>query len=180
MGVIGREEGIRRGIYNGIEASCLREGSYSTLRLGLYEPIKRMLNDEKTQPGHEPFHKKVLAGAMAGGIGSAFANPTDLLKTRAQAATPGSFQPLSWHIKDVYNNHGGLRGFYTGTTPTVLRAIAVGASYLGTYDTIKHGIINQGWMNEGRVCQFIASIFAGFFITVSSSPIDNIKSYMMN
>jgi len=36
------EEGMRRGVYKGIEASMMREGSYSTLRLGLYEPIKRI------------------------------------------------------------------------------------------------------------------------------------------
>tara|TARA_B110000305_G_C18884556_1_gene379133 strand:+ start:245 stop:394 length:150 start_codon:yes stop_codon:yes gene_type:complete len=41
--VIASEEGWRRGVYKGIEASCMREASYSSLRLGLYEPIKRML-----------------------------------------------------------------------------------------------------------------------------------------
>ncbi len=41
--LIAKEEGWRKGVYKGIEASCLREASYSTLRLGLYEPIKRSL-----------------------------------------------------------------------------------------------------------------------------------------
>lgn len=41
--VITAEEGLRRGIYKGIEASCAREASYSSLRLGLYEPIKRSI-----------------------------------------------------------------------------------------------------------------------------------------
>lgn len=41
--VIGSEEGLRNGIYKGIEASCAREASYSSLRLGLYEPIKRAI-----------------------------------------------------------------------------------------------------------------------------------------
>ena len=48
--LIGKEEGLRRGIYKGIEASCMREASYSTLRLGLYEPIKRMLGQETGKP----------------------------------------------------------------------------------------------------------------------------------
>ena len=41
---IGKEEGIgRRGICKGIEASALREATYSTMRIGLYEPFKRIL-----------------------------------------------------------------------------------------------------------------------------------------
>ena len=67
-------------MYNGIEASCLREASYSTLRLGLYEPIKRVLsgNEEK-----QPVWLKFTAGALAGCLGSAIANPADLIKTRS-------------------------------------------------------------------------------------------------
>jgi hypothetical protein len=34
-----KEEKLR-GLYKGLSAALLREGSYSTLRLGLYEPIK--------------------------------------------------------------------------------------------------------------------------------------------
>ena len=77
------EEGFRRGIYKGIEASCMREAIYSSLRLGLYESFKR-----KTK--YLPFKMNVvltnfIAGSMSGLVGSAIANPADLLKTRMQA-----------------------------------------------------------------------------------------------
>lgn len=39
--LVAKEEGIRKGIYKGIEGAWLRESIYSTLRLGLYEPVKR-------------------------------------------------------------------------------------------------------------------------------------------
>ena len=55
----------------------MREASYSTLRLGLYEPIKRNLGSEGA------VWSKFVAGALSGMIGSAIANPADLLKTRA-------------------------------------------------------------------------------------------------
>ena len=64
----------------GIEASMLREGSYSTLRLGLYEPIKYELGAVDPKP--TPVWKNVLAGALAGLLGSGFANPADMIKTR--------------------------------------------------------------------------------------------------
>ena len=72
-----------RGLYKGITASWMRESIYSSLRLGLYEPFKRMLG--ATDNKNTPFYLKFLAGGMSGFIGSALANPTDLLKVRMQA-----------------------------------------------------------------------------------------------
>ena len=81
---------------------------YSSLRLGLYEPFKRMLG--ATDPKNTPFYLKFLAGGMSGFIGAALANPTDLLKVRMQA-WEGKPHGLIWHTKYVYS-HWGLAGFY--------------------------------------------------------------------
>jgi hypothetical protein len=132
---------MRYGIYKGIEASMVREASYSTLRLGLYEPAKRWLG--ATDPKTTPMWKKFLSGAIAGLVGSALANPADLIKIRMQAAPPGENFSLSWHIKDVYQTQGGVAGFYRGVVPTMVRATLLGAAYLGSYDSTKHYIINN-------------------------------------
>ena len=60
----------------------MREGIYSTFRLGAYEPVKGLLAGSKIDI---PFWKKVMAGAITGAIGSALANPVDLVKIRMQA-----------------------------------------------------------------------------------------------
>jgi len=125
--VIVQEEGFRNGIYKGIEASCAREASYSSLRLGLYEPIKRYINAGPDAPAW----KKFAAGGLSGAIGSALANPADLLKTRMQGQPPELSLPLSWYIKDVYNN-SGLSGFYVGVVPTLIRATLLNGTKLGT------------------------------------------------
>lgn len=77
--MIAHHEGMR-GLYKGITASWMRESIYSSLRLGLYEPFKRLLG--ATEHKHTPFYLKFVAGGMSGFIGSALANPTDLLKVR--------------------------------------------------------------------------------------------------
>ena len=41
-----KEQGLRYGNYRGLGAACLRESVYRTLALGLYEPIKRVLNGD--------------------------------------------------------------------------------------------------------------------------------------
>jgi len=92
-------EGVR-GLYKGLTASWMRESIYSSLRLGMYEPFKRLLG--ATDNKNTPFYLKFAAGGMSGFIGSALANPTDLLKVRMQACDADP-KPLSWHVKDVYS-----------------------------------------------------------------------------
>ena len=68
--------------YKGIGAAWMREASYTSLRLGLYDPCKELTG--ANQPG-AGFGRKFLAGALAGGIGSIVGNPFDVLKTRMMA-----------------------------------------------------------------------------------------------
>lgn len=59
----------------------MREGIYSTFRLGAYEPVKDLLGASNR---NSPLYKKIVAGAIVGAVGSATANPTDLIKIRLQ------------------------------------------------------------------------------------------------
>ena len=85
-------------LYRGFAAAGMRELSYSSLRFGLYEPIKKSLGAE--DPATTPFYKKVLAGLLAGAFASAVASPTDLLKIRAQAAT-GPSESVVAHARAI-------------------------------------------------------------------------------
>ena len=76
------EEGFLA-LWKGMAPSALRELSYSTLRFGLYKPIKKALG--AGSPRDTPLWKMMAAGGAAGGVASFIANPTDLLKTRMQA-----------------------------------------------------------------------------------------------
>ena len=71
-------------------------------------------------------------------------------------------------------------GFYAGVRPTMIRAVLLNGTKLGTYDTIKHGIIDNKILEDGKVCQFVASVWAGLFMTIVTSPMDNIKTRIMN
>lgn len=60
----------------------MREGSYSAIRLGLYEPFKEVLGEKNK--AKTPLYKKIICAGFSGAIGSAIANPTDLVKIRMQ------------------------------------------------------------------------------------------------
>ena len=88
----------------------MRESTYSTIRLGMYEPFKNLLGGK--DPKNTPIYIKMLAGSMSGCIGSFLANPTDILKVRMQACETKPMS-LRWHIKFIHDSWG-WKGFYVG------------------------------------------------------------------
>jgi Mitochondrial carrier protein len=74
---ISKEEGVLS-LWKGVNAAWLREASYTSLRLGLYEPCKMLVG--AGDPATATFVKKFLAGSLAGALGSVAGNPFDVLK----------------------------------------------------------------------------------------------------
>jgi len=155
--LIVRESGARQGLLRGVKPSMLREASYSTIRYGAYDPIKRAIDPASSsssanvstaaphlggsQRGHNgtqqlSIWRKIAAGGLAGALGAAGATPSDLIKVRMQA---GSERGLGlWAAaRDIYLNEGGLCGLYRGVGPTTVRAAVLTASQLATYDECK-------------------------------------------
>ena len=164
------------GLYKGLTAAWGRECIYSTLRLGLYEPFKRLYGE--TDPEHTPLYIKLLSGGSSGMVGQALANPTDLVKVRMQASEDKKLK-LGFVIKDVYT-HWGLMGFFKGVVPSVVRAILLNAAKLASYDHIKHAILNNHILSDGYGCHFLSSFCAGFCEAAVSCPADLLKTRIMN
>ncbi|XP_058965046.1 mitochondrial substrate carrier family protein ucpB-like [Pocillopora verrucosa] len=176
---IAHEEGIR-GLYKGIAPSLMREASYSTLRLGLYEPLKEWFG--ATDPAHTPLWKKVCSGAIAGAIGSAIACPTDVVKIRLMALPSGNKWEYrhTLHAFQAIVANEGIRGLWTGVNATVKRSALVSATAVSSYDHAKHKILNAGLLQEGPVLHIMASSIAGFVTNCVSSPIDMVRTRYMN
>ena len=168
------EEGIRKGVFKGLGASCMRETTSATVRLGMFAPVKRALGVNKES---NPI-LKCVAGGIVGAMGAISSNPSDMIKVRMQAHQ-GEYQSAWWHISKIYQNYGVI-GFWKGLNAGIQRSIVLNFTKLGTYDIIKHKIIDDGYLKDGLLCQFVASIFAGFFTAVTSTPVDNIKTRLQN
>jgi hypothetical protein len=61
----------------------IRELTYSSMRMGLYDPVKQILAPNALTKDDYTLAQKIAAGAISGGTGSAFVNPMDLLKVSA-------------------------------------------------------------------------------------------------
>lgn len=81
------EEGAP-GLFKGLSVSILRELTFSSARMGLYEPIKQLLTPRSAAAGGESplppaqltFGRKVVAGVVSGALAASLFNPTDILK----------------------------------------------------------------------------------------------------
>lgn len=57
---------------------------FASIRIGLYEPVKRLYVGDKYDGGIIPMSYRILAGLTTGAIGIIVANPTDVVKIRFQ------------------------------------------------------------------------------------------------
>ncbi|KAK2562046.1 Mitochondrial substrate carrier family protein ucpB [Acropora cervicornis] len=175
---ITREEGLP-GLYKGIMPSLMREATYSTLRLGLYEPLKEQFGAR--DPAFTPFWKKICAGAIAGAIGSAIACPTDVVKIRLMSPSGNQWgYKHTFHAFQAIISTEGIRGLWTGVSATVKRSALVSATAVSSYDHLKHAILNARLMKEGPFLHIVASSLAGFVTNCVTSPIDMVRTRYMN
>jgi solute carrier family 25 protein 14/30 len=162
-----KEEGLLA-LWKGVLPSLIREITYSSIRLGGYEPIRNML---ASSPGGDPSHtkdiplwKKLSAGAIAGAIGSGLANPIDLVKVQQQAvigysSTVNNAQTLTM-LRRIYSEQG-IPGLFRGVLPTVQRAALLTATQLGTYDHIKQFLLSSEHFTEGVLLHLCSGSIAG-------------------
>lgn len=131
--------------YKGIGAAWMREASYTSLRLGLYEPMKGLVGADKPNAG---FLSKFLAGALAGGIGSIAGNPFDVLKTRMMANEGAESKGVGFFASEIMANQG-IGGFYKGIEANIARAMILNATKMACYDQCKGFVKNNLGVADG-------------------------------
>ena len=171
---IAKSEGIPA-FWKGIGAAWMRESSYTSLRLGLYGPIKEGLRVKKDSS----FFMKFTAGSLAGAFGSLVGNPFDVLKTR-MITTEGTHKTTIYQTAiDIYRFHK-LPGFYTGLQANVMRACVLNGTKMACYDQITYFIQRTQMIPLGIPTQFVSAFGAGFFMATTVAPFDMIRTQLMN
>ncbi len=171
---IAKEEGVRS-FWKGISAAWLREASYTSLRLGLYTPIKQVMGVNN----QSNFLMKFTAGSLAGAIGSLVGNPFDVVKTRMMTFEGKNAATFSSTIKNIYavENVGGL---YKGLQANLMRACVLNGTKMACYDEIKQFIIKTNVIPSGIPTQFCSAFGSGFFMASAVAPFDMIRTKLMN
>lgn len=126
-----KTEGIPA-FWKGIAFAWGREGSYASIKLGAYAPVRDALG---ASGADAPFYLKFFAGALTGGVGSIIGNPFDVMKTLAQANKEKAV-PLATLVGNMYHDQG-IGGFYRGVQANVARACVLNATKMACYDISK-------------------------------------------
>ncbi|UZJ55256.1 hypothetical protein CBS101457_004576 [Exobasidium rhododendri] len=184
-----KQEGFRS-FANGITATCCREMTYSTIRMGTYETFREMYSPIIPISS---FGNKVIAGITSGSIGALVSTPTDLMKVRMQAPRPNGVPPYKNTFVGFYKVYqegkgrappgggvqGGIQSLWRGTTPNMVRAAILTASQLSSYSEAKNAFKQHAGMQEGFKLHLASSFVAGFVCSVCSQPVDVIKVRIM-
>jgi hypothetical protein len=175
LGTFLRTEGAAA-MYKGIQAAWMREASYTSVKLGGYGPIRKLL---KADTPDAPFALKFAAGAASGSIGSCFGNPFDVMKTMMMADAKTK-TPLPQLMGKMYKEQG-MAGFYRGISANIARACVLNGTKMACYDKAKGFVSGKsGWSRKDPRTIFASATISGFCMTCTVSPFDMLRTTLMN
>ncbi|XP_043496445.1 mitochondrial 2-oxoglutarate/malate carrier protein-like [Polistes fuscatus] len=167
--------------YNGLSAGLLRQATYTTTRLGIYN----WLFERASKDGQPIFIVKAALGMIAGGFGSFVGTPTEVALIRM---TADGRLPLAQrrNYKNVFDalfriiKEEGLLTLWRGAIPTVGRAMVVNAAQLASYSQAKQVLLDTGYFKENITLHFASSMISGIITTIASMPVDIAKTRIQN
>lgn len=136
-----REGGIRS-VYKGTAATMMRDVPASGVYFATYDYLKKKLAEGSSSNELSPL-KTVCAGGMAGIFNWIVALPVDVAKSRFQTAPEGKYNGLLDVYKELIKADG-IRAFYKGFTPVILRAFPANAACFLGYEVAMKGL-NAMW-----------------------------------
>lgn len=182
-----REEGPRS-LYRGLAPGLHRQLVFASIRIGLYDDVKRIYAEAFTGRSVPPDESvnvgiRVAAGVTTGAFAITCAQPTDVVKVRMQAQRGGG-APVRYasptHAYRAIATAEGVRGLWKGLMPNIARNCIVNAAELVTYDIVKETLLRRKLLSDNMVCHFVSAFGAGFCATVVASPVDVVKTRFMN
>ncbi|KAI9304704.1 mitochondrial carrier domain-containing protein [Cunninghamella echinulata] len=180
MRTIVSKEGFKA-LYTGVDASLLRQGTYSTIRFGLYDYFKWLI------AGHQKptFQQLLICSTAAGILGGAFGNPSDVVNVRMQNDGQLPIEKQR-HYKNVIDGmyricrEEGPKVLLRGIGPSTQRAVLITVSQMTSYDEFKTIAIKQFGFQDGLTTHFTASLLSGLVATTVCSPLDVVKTRIMS
>lgn len=170
-----------RQFYRGLDSALMRQITYTTTRLGIYNGLLGAYEEKHHKPAG--FLTKSLYGMSAGFLGSLVGCPSDLILVRLQAD-----QTLPESKRRNYKNFGdalrriikeeGAITLWRGAGPTVVRAVSLNLGMLGPFTEVKQRLNTYYGTKDTLQTRIMAASVSGFFASFFSLPFDNAKIKM--
>jgi len=177
------EEGVQS-LWKGIFAGLQRQIIFAGLRIGLYPTVRDSICGKDVTPN---LSQRIVAALITGAFGISVASPTDVVKIRLQAEgkKPAGVPKRYNGSIDAYKKivaEEGVTGLYSGLGPNIIRNSIMNAAELASYDQIKMSLLKRFPKTnpDAKTLHFTCALAAGFIAVVFASPIDVIKTRVMN
>ncbi|ALC43052.1 CG16736 [Drosophila busckii] len=165
--------------YNGLSAGLLRQATYTTARMGVYQTeIESYRNYFNKAPN---VFASMGMGIFAGACGAMVGNPAEVALIRM---TADNMLPVDQRRN--YKNAGealvrivreeGVLALWRGSMPTVGRAMIVNMVQLASYSQFKTLFKQSFEMADGLGLHICSSMMSGLLTTIASMPLDMAKT----
>lgn len=158
-------------LFSGVGPAALRQVIYGGICLGFYKPLRTLMYPDIKNEDLD-FFKRLSVSLITGITGQSCALPLDLIKIRMQSdgrLKMMGLQPRYKNATDAFFTiirEEGVKAFFTGVSPTLIRAGLLTVGGIACYDTSKEWIIRHLHTSEettfGRIINCTgASIVSG-------------------
>ncbi|KAJ3050013.1 Mitochondrial dicarboxylate transporter, partial [Rhizoclosmatium hyalinum] len=180
--IINNEPGGLLVLMKGVDASILRQLTYSSARFAVYEQAKILLKGSSIAL-FSPLLARILAASAGGVVGGIVGSPADLVNVRMQIDSklpPNQRRnyPTAIHGLIQISTTESPQTLFTGVSANVIRAVLMTAGQIATYDTAKDFLVSSGFA-DGILVHATASLLGAFVATTVCSPVDVVKSRIM-
>lgn len=133
-----KEEGVMT-LYRGVSLTAIRQATNQGANFTVYQELKKALQRYQPDLPDLPSWQHMFIGLISGAAGPMSNAPIDTIKTRLQKSTaiPGqsAFRRIVIIAEDMWRTEG-VRSFYKGITPRILRVAPGQAIVFAVYERI--------------------------------------------
>ena len=141
-----REEGVSA-LYRGVSLTALRQGTNQAANFTAYTELKEILQQRQDDPSAPlPSWQTSIIGLISGAVGPFSNAPIDTIKTRLQRTPAEPGQTAMGRIKVIASQmwkQEGIRAFWMGITPRVMRVAPGQAVTFAVYEYLKR-VLEKG------------------------------------
>ncbi|KAL9658784.1 hypothetical protein ABK040_005938 [Willaertia magna] len=168
-------EGLK-GLWRGVVPSFWRYLPGGAIYFGSIHYLKNsILNNNNGIP---QVVNNFLIGAISKSVSTFFTMPIMVIKTRFESVQVYSNQSIIQTLKSIYKQEG-LRGLYTGLTPTILRDVPYNGLFYLFYrqsNEILYSMIGNDEKQNLLGITALSSVIAGAGATLMTHPFDLIRT----
>lgn len=171
-----RHEGPK-GLWKGLNVTLLLALPTTGIYFTLYELFRSQNRSNNNNNNNNNWFRDGISGASARIVAASIASPLELARTSVQAGVVKNNNGVWGVLKDIRNVYG-IKGWWNGLGPTLIRDAPFSAIYWSVYECLKrYNFTGRGKNTSEEMINYLTSgIGAGALAAFCTVPADVVKT----